>query len=79
MSNYKSLEARMYFHAGWVQTVFSYMLPGNQRCILRADVKPSQRMNDEPHRPWVALTKDGNIIAAHCNCMAGYVSTEINP
>ena len=28
-------------------------------------------MNDPPARPWVALTKSGTVVCAHCNCTAG--------
>ncbi|KAL3888060.1 hypothetical protein ACJMK2_000442 [Sinanodonta woodiana] len=36
-----------------------------------ADVKPSWRVTEEPHHPWVAVTNEGRVIAAHCDCMAG--------
>ena len=66
MENYKSLEAYKYFSSGWVET--------DKKCILmKADVKPSYRVTDESHHPWVAVNKNGVVIVAHCNCMAGYV------
>ena len=40
-------------------------------CFLKADVTPSQRIN-EKQRPWVCITKsDGSVKCAHCDCMAG--------
>ena len=33
----------------------------------------SQRTSGTPLIPWVVLEEDGEILAAHCNCMAGYV------
>jgi hypothetical protein len=34
-------------------------------------VNPSQRSPDEAHTAWVATKKDGEILTAHCSCMAG--------
>ena len=28
-------------------------------------------MNEAPARPWVATLKNGVVVCAHCNCMAG--------
>ena len=28
-------------------------------------------MNDTPLSPWIIVEKSGNVLAAHCNCMAG--------
>ena len=46
------------------------MLP-SQHIILKADVTPSMRVNDTPHHPWIALTNEGTVAVAHCDCMAG--------
>lgn len=72
MKAYKSLEAYNYFQSGWVHTIMSYKPPNSAYMILRGDVIPSQRLNDEPHHPWVALAMDGTVAVAHCDCMAGY-------
>ena len=69
MKNRRSLEAYQLFQSGWVGTVF--ILQCNKNTVFKANVKPSQRVNAEPHHPWAAADKDGNIICAHCNCMAG--------
>ena len=69
MENYRSLEAYKFFVSGWVQTV--YHRTANGIFIAKADVKPSYRVNEEPHHPWVALKKQGPVVAAHCDCMAG--------
>ncbi|XP_041371313.1 uncharacterized protein LOC121384798 [Gigantopelta aegis] len=71
MKAYKSLEAHNYFLSGWVQTVLNYQPPDSIHIVLRADVRPSQRLNDEPHHPWAALSTDGAVAVAHCDCMAG--------
>ena len=39
---------------------------------LKAKVNSSQKLNDKPHEPWVAVGKrSGSIVTAHCTCMAG--------
>lgn len=71
MDNYKSLEAYNYFISGWVETIFHYNPATGSHIIMKAQVRPSQRLNDKKHTPWVALCKDGRVAAAHCDCMAG--------
>ncbi len=40
--------------------------------VLKAEVTPSQRLNESPHEAWVGLTVSGaTVAAAHCSCMAG--------
>ena len=76
MKNYKSLDATRFFLSGWVQTVFCIQPEGlSDIFILKADVKPSYKVNDPPHCPWVAAQKDGGVVAAHCDCKAGLVCT----
>ncbi|KAK2143704.1 hypothetical protein LSH36_819g02023 [Paralvinella palmiformis] len=72
MRNRRSLEAHNQFESGWVKTVLYYNPIDIPHCILKADVTPSQRVNDTPHHPWIGLhEKDRVVIAAHCDCMAG--------
>ena len=73
MKNRKSLEAHNQFTSGWVRTVHYYPVEHKSIAIFKAEVTPSQRINDECHTPWVALSmKDTvHVIAAHCSCMAG--------
>lgn len=71
MKNKKSLEAYLYFQSGWVENVLSCHIPQTRYTLLHANVKPSQRVNDPPHKPWVALTEEGTVTVAHCTCMAG--------
>lgn len=68
---YKSLEA--YSYINFVETVFyNNVLLDCPVCILKASVKPSQRVNTRPHEPWVAVKKEsGTIWTAHCTCKAG--------
>lgn len=73
MQNRKSLEAHNQFTSGWVRTVRHYSVPHKSIVILKAEVTPSQRVNDECHTPWIALSVKNtvHIVAGHCSCMAG--------
>ena len=71
MKNYKSTESHQHYRAGWVHTVFFYEPPNSSHVLLKAEVKRSMRLSEEPHHPWVALTKDGTVSCAHCDCQAG--------
>ncbi|XP_060576835.1 uncharacterized protein LOC132734136 [Ruditapes philippinarum] len=66
---YKSLDANNQFVSGWVREK-SGIVHG-QYVVVTAKVLHSQRMREKPLRPWVIVEKDGKIVAAHCNCMAG--------
>ncbi|KAK2150081.1 hypothetical protein LSH36_424g00047 [Paralvinella palmiformis] len=53
-------------------TIVYYKPIDSPHCILKADVTPSQRVNDTPHDPRIGLhEKDRIVTAAHCDCMAG--------
>lgn len=71
MKNYKSLEAHKFFTDGWVQMIHHLKPEGSDCTIFKTQVKPSYRVTEKPHNTWVAVTSDGKILAAHCDCMAG--------
>ena len=72
MNNRKSLEAHNQFRSGWVRTIFHYDIPATKFVIMKANVNPSQRLNDKPHTPWVAINRvTTSVMNAHCTCMAG--------
>ena len=69
---YKSLDGYKYFVDGWVSDIL--VLPLSSRpnvCLTSCKVKHSQRLSAAPLQPWVAVEKDGLVVCAHCNCMAG--------
>ena len=39
--------------------------------VCYGTVKHSQKLSANPHQTWVAVEKEGLVICAHCNCMAG--------
>ena len=70
MKNYRSLEAYNFFLSGWVHDVV-HITTLTSNFIFRARVGRSQRVTEKPHTAWVAVDKDGVVLAAHCTCMAG--------
>ena len=71
MRNYKSLASYSMLQSGWVQAVEHYRPDGSELTIFRTEVIPSFRVNDTPHKPWAAITDQGDISTAHCDCKAG--------
>ena len=69
LKGYKSLEAYNYFVSGWVQEIKQATL--EDRCVLIARVRHSQRSTDPCLIPWVISEKDGRVVSGHCTCMAG--------
>ena len=74
-----------YFKSGCVRTIRVWA-SGSSCCVLRALVNPSQKAPDKASRAWIGhrystlvrveylwigLRPDGEIVAAHCTCMAG--------
>ena len=39
--------------------------------VLMGSVKHSQRLSAPPLRAWVAIKQTGEVMCAHCTCMAG--------
>lgn len=39
--------------------------------MVSGKVKHSQKLSASPLQPWVAVEKEGLVICAHCNCIAG--------
>ena len=71
MKSRKGLEAYNQFQSGWVDQVLTYNRDKCAIILLTAKVMHSQRLNEDCLRPWIAATKDGTVLCAHCNCMAG--------
>ena len=71
---YRSLQAHNYFENGFVQTIKTTAAgTGNSMVFMKADVLASQRVGVKniPYKAWVLLKKAGQIMTAHCTCMAG--------
>ena len=74
MRSYKALASYKLLESGWVLTVLHTRQPHSDVTIFKADVVPSFRVNDTPHHPWAGVNQVGDVVAAHCDCKAGYVS-----
>ncbi|CAI5669920.1 unnamed protein product [Oreochromis niloticus] len=70
MKAFKSLEAYNFFVSGWVHNLGTKRLRDGYSLVF-ARVNHSQRSNETPLKTWVIAKEDGEVIAAHCNCMAG--------
>ena len=68
---YKSLEGYKYFVDGWINDVIVWSLRLPNACVVYGTVKHSQKLSAKPLQTWVAVEKEGLVICAHCNCMAG--------
>ncbi len=68
---YKSLESYNYFISGFVRDVRNFKVAANDFIVVKAKVQHSQRLREGPLLPWLISRKDGEVLAAHCTCMAG--------
>lgn len=71
--NYSSLDAYDRFVCGWVRdvSVYIYDVDATPIHVIRARVMHSQRMNATSLSPSILCREDGQMISAHCDCMAG--------
>ena len=70
---YKSLEGYNFFVNGWVSNISVICKQATKAkvFILMALVKHSQRLTAPPLKVWVATKQQGEVLCAHCTCMAG--------
>ena len=70
---FKSFEGYNHFTNGCVSgVVVTLVLNTKPRVYLfTAQVKYSQRLSDSPLKVWLAVKENGEVVCAHCSCMAG--------
>ena len=70
---YKSLDGYNFNANGWVNdvNVTSVQLSRSKNFVATALVKHSQKLTSPPLKTWVAVKQTGEVISAHCTCMAG--------
>ena len=70
---YKSMDGYNFFINGWVNniTVSVVKAARSKVLLLMGSVKHSQRLSAPPLKAWVAIKQTGEILCAHCTCMAG--------
>ena len=54
--NYRSMDAHKFFTSGWVQTVYHKNVTPDH-AVFMADVRPSYRVTEQRHHPWVAVSR----------------------
>lgn len=77
LSDYKTSKAYSYFAQGWLSPLMINNLDKESKfCLLKGTCRPSQKINDTPHKLWLCLCKEtGKILTTHCTCMAGMSQT----
>jgi hypothetical protein len=77
LSDYKSCKAYSYYKCGWLQQLFYHEITVDSPfCILKAECRKSERINDPFHKLWITFNKmSAKIMSAHCTCMAGLSQT----
>lgn len=67
---YRSLEAHNYVTSGWVKAPWLKQV-GHDSVIALTQVNHSQSLSVPPVKVWIFAESDGEVLAAHCVCMAG--------
>ncbi len=77
LSDYKTSKAYGYYACGWLTPLYLHNINSDSRyCIIKGSCRPSQRINDNPHKLWICIHKEtGKIMCSHCTCMAGMSQT----
>ncbi|XP_070389189.1 uncharacterized protein [Dermacentor albipictus] len=69
LKSYKSLEAHNYVTSGLVEPPRVKVRDGN--VVVVGKVRHSQAFRDKLLLPWLLIKADGEVLCAHCTCMAG--------
>ncbi|XP_061174226.1 uncharacterized protein LOC133183284 [Saccostrea echinata] len=77
MNDYKVGKAFEYCEANFIKEIFFHPISSTSPvCFLKAKCTPSQRLKDENHTIWVAISKEfGCVKSAFCSCAAGMGQT----
>ena len=68
--NFRSLLAYNHMVSGFITSVLGQII--QDKFVVLAKVRHSQRMNDPYVQLWIITTKEGTVVSAHCaGCMAG--------
>ena len=73
IGKYKTEKAYSYFDSRFVGPMLCHV--HEDKCILKTEVTPSQKVKDAPRSVWLCAKKDGEILTAWCDCTAGYSQT----
>ena len=67
---YKSLDGYNFFINGWVNSVAVLPIGKQKNYLFLAVVKHSQSVSVIPLKVWIVIKGDGEVMCAHCTCMA---------
>ena len=67
---YKSLDGYNFIN-GWVNSVTVLSIGKQKNYLFLAVVKHSQSLSVALLKVWIAIKEDGEVLCAHCTCMAG--------
>ena len=67
---YKNLDSEQYLSNTFTDKLLAFPLL-NGVVLIRTHVTHSQSLNVHKAKPWAALRKDGQVIVAFCDCIAG--------
>ncbi|CAN7939073.1 unnamed protein product [Ixodes hexagonus] len=67
---YKCLDAHNYLISSWVQEPSLKSVSANS-VIVVSQVNHSQSLSISPLKVWLLVKDDGEVVTAHCTCMAG--------
>ena len=68
---YKSMDGYNFFVNGWVSNIGVTQIEGRHHYLFTATVKHSQTLSATPLKVWVGCKLNGEVVAAHCTCIAG--------
>lgn len=77
LNDYKNSKAYSYFSNGWLGEINYHSISDSSHfCFLKTDCRPSERLNNPPHKLWLCIKTDSTeMVSAHCTCMAGMSGT----
>jgi hypothetical protein len=74
VGKYKTQKAYSYLKSKFVGQIM-IKASCNNNCIIKCEVKRSQKMQAEPAKVWIVLNENGESLGAWCTCTAGYGKT----
>ena len=78
LNYYQNWKSFSYFNnRGWPDTILYHEIEKSSlHCFLKINFRPSERLNDPPHKLWACiLKKQAKIMSVNCSCMAGMSGT----
>ena len=76
IGKYKDQKAYSFYESGFVGCLYYYQVPQSKMTFFKADVTPSTKVRDDPHKVWILFNIDKmkevcEILTTWCTCVAG--------